>query len=65
MNIEFQLTIQIVHFEEENEFFVWSISGELVHGVDEFCHGNAAILVTVEDPEGSLHEERLEKVGTI
>ena len=53
------LTVEIVDFEEENEFLVGGLSGELVHCIDELRHGNGSVAVPVEDSERSFHEEGL------
>ena len=56
------LTVQIVDLEEEDELLVGALAGELMHRLDELGHAHGAVLVAVEDAEGSLHEERLQKI---
>ncbi len=53
------LTVDVVDFEEEFDFVVRRLSGELVHGVDELLQGDAPVVVLVEDVEHPLHEEWL------
>ena len=55
------LTVQIVDLEEEDELLVGALAGELVHRLDELGHADGAVLVAVEDAEGALHEEGLQK----
>ena len=55
------LTVQIVDLEEEDELLVGALAGELMHRLDELGHADGAVLVAVEDAEGSLHKERLQK----
>ena len=56
------LTVQIVDLEEEDELLVGALAGELMHRLDELGHADGAVLVAVEDAEGALHEERLQKI---
>ena len=55
------LTVQIVDLEEEDELLVGALPGELMHRLDELGHADGAVLVAVEDAEGALHEEGLQK----
>lgn len=55
----YELTIEIVHPEEELDLVVGGLSGELVHGVQELREGDGAAVVPVEDLEHPLGEERL------
>lgn len=55
------LTINVIDFEEENQFFIWLLFGELVHRIHKFCQGYFAISISVENAKYSLHKENLEK----
>ena len=57
------LTVQVVDLEEKDELLVRRLPGEVVHGVDELGHADGAVAVAVEDAEGALHEERLQREG--
>ena len=54
-----RLTVNVVDLEEELDLVVGTLSGELVHGVDELLQADAPVVVLVEDVKHALHEERL------
>ena len=53
------LTVNVVDLEEELDLVVGTLSGELVHGVDELLQADAPVVVLVENVKDALHEERL------
>lgn len=54
-------TVEVVNFEEEPNFVVGGLPGELMHRVQELLERNRARVVLVEDLENALGEERLQR----
>jgi hypothetical protein len=56
------LTVDIVDFEEEKNFFaVGLMSRVLIHGVQKLCQRNFVVAIFVENFKHALYEESLKK----
>ena len=54
-----------VYLEEERQLFLLALICKLVHRLEELLQGDGPGAVLVEDPEGALHEERLQQTGKL
>ncbi len=54
------LTVNVIDLEEELDLVIWTLPGELVHGVKELLERDGTVVVLVKDVEHSLNEEGLQ-----
>ena len=55
----FELTVEIVHLEEEDHLLVGALAGKLLHGLNELRLGDGSAAVAIKDSEGSFDKELL------
>ena len=63
--IDHTVSVGIVNLKQEGELLLIPLVGELVHRLEELLQRDGPGAVLVEDPEGALHEERLQQTGKL
>ena len=56
-----KLTVNVIDFEEKFDFVIWTLTGKLVHGINEFLQWNASIVVFVENVKYPFNKKWLKK----